>query len=119
MTEIKNLNSLIQKLNSLGEDVNEAVYNGVDTTIKAITRDAKLLAPVDTGTLRNSISDEIEKTTDSITGVSGTNIEYAVYQELGTSKMAAHPYLEPSFQANKLSLIPNIQEEMKKKIKEK
>ena len=119
MTEIKGLKSLVQKLNSLGEDVNEAVYNGVDTTIKAITRDAKLLAPVDTGTLRNSISDEIEKSENTITGVSGTNIEYAVYQELGTSKMAAHPYLGPSFQANKLSLVSNIQTEMKKKIKEK
>lgn len=117
MTEIKGLESLLKKLNSLGEDVNDAVYNGIDKTVKAITRDAKILAPVDTGTLRNSISDEIEKGENVITGVSGTNIEYAVYQELGTSKMVAHPYLTPSYQANKLSLVPNIQEEMEKKIK--
>lgn len=28
--------------------------------------------------------------------VVGTNVEYAVYQEFGTSKMAAQPYLRPA-----------------------
>lgn len=55
---------------------------------------AKKLCPVDTGRLRNSISHAVEK--DSV--YIGTNVEYAPYVELGTSKpkKAARPYLKPA-----------------------
>jgi HK97 gp10 family phage protein len=33
--------------------------------------------------------------------VIGTNVEYAPYVELGTSKMAAQPFLNPALEANK------------------
>jgi HK97 gp10 family phage protein len=54
---------------------------------------AKLLAPVDTGNLRNSIT---HQQLDEDTEVIGTNVHYAPYQEFGTSKIAAHPYLRPA-----------------------
>ena len=54
---------------------------------------AKQLAPVDTGNLRNSISHAQQ---DENTEVVGTNVSYAPYQEFGTSKMAAHPFLRPA-----------------------
>lgn len=44
---------------------------------------AKQDAPVDTGRLRNSIHHEME---DDDTVDIGTDVEYAVYQELGTSR---------------------------------
>ena len=53
---------------------------------------AKELCPVDTGRLRNSISHE----TDSDSVYIGTNVEYAAFVELGTSKMKARPYLRPA-----------------------
>lgn len=54
---------------------------------------AKQLAPVDTGRLRNSITHaQIDENTEVI----GSNVEYAPYQELGTSRMAAHPFLRPA-----------------------
>lgn len=54
---------------------------------------AKAAAPVDTGNLRNSISHtQISDDTEAI----GTNVEYAPYQEFGTYKMAAHPFLRPA-----------------------
>lgn len=43
---------------------------------------AKDLAPVDTGNLRNSISHAVDDT--EIAAYIGTNVEYGVYQELGT-----------------------------------
>jgi len=43
--------------------------------------------------LRNSIT---HQQLDEDTEVIGTNVEYALYQELGTSKMAAHPFLHPA-----------------------
>lgn len=53
---------------------------------------AKGYAPVDTGRLRNSIS----HTADDDAAYIGTNVEYAAYQELGTSRTAAQPYLRPA-----------------------
>ena len=44
---------------------------------------AKIGAPVDTGRLRNSIMHQME---DELTVAIGSDVEYAVYQELGTSR---------------------------------
>ena len=44
---------------------------------------AKQGAPVDTGRLRNSMTHELE---GSDTVAIGSNIDYAIYQELGTSR---------------------------------
>lgn len=54
---------------------------------------AKMLCPVDTGNLRNSIThQQIDKGSEAI----GTNVEYAPYVEMGTQKMAAQPYIKPA-----------------------
>lgn len=55
---------------------------------------AKAACPVDTGRLRNSIAHEVETGGKSV--VIGTNVEYAAYVELGTSRMGARPYLKPA-----------------------
>lgn len=47
---------------------------------------------VRTGTLRNSLT----HTTHGDAAYIGTNVEYAPYVEMGTSKMAARPYLKPA-----------------------
>lgn len=53
---------------------------------------AKKICPVDTGRLRNSISHAAQLGSAYI----GTNVEYAPHVELGTSKMAARPFLRPA-----------------------
>ena len=55
---------------------------------------AKLYCPVDTGRLRNSISHATVE--DGM--VIGTNVEYAPYVELGTSRMDAQPFLAPAIE---------------------
>lgn len=47
---------------------------------------------VRTGRLRNSISHARDDTSAYV----GTNVEYAAYVELGTSKMKPRPYLRPA-----------------------
>lgn len=54
---------------------------------------AKLLCPVDTGRLRNSITHQMQGNTAVIIG---TNVEYAPYVELGTRRMKAQPYIKPA-----------------------
>ena len=53
---------------------------------------AKSNAPVDTGRLRNSITHEVDGNGVYI----GSNVEYAPYVELGTSKQKAQPFLKPA-----------------------
>jgi len=54
---------------------------------------AKTMAPVDTGALKNSI--ETEKKSHGLYWVHD-GVEYGVYQELGTYKMAAQPFMVPA-----------------------
>lgn len=53
---------------------------------------AKRKCPVDTGNLRNSITHAVEGDSAYV----GTNVEYAPYVEMGTSRTAAQPFLRPA-----------------------
>lgn len=58
-----------------------------------ISAEAKRFSPIDTGRLRASIHIE------PLGGLAYqviTNVHYAIYQEFGTSKMKAHPYMRPA-----------------------
>lgn len=53
---------------------------------------AKDLTPVDTGRLRNSITYAVDNNENAV--YIGTNVDYAIYQELGTSRgVKAHKML--------------------------
>lgn len=74
----------------------------VRRTAYAIERDAKVLCPVDTGALRNSISTSFEGDGRfrGITAEIGPTAEYGLYVEEGTSRMSGQPYLGPSYDKN-------------------
>lgn len=55
---------------------------------------ATMLCPVDTGRLRGSIEHQEDDNSTQI----GSNVEYAPYIELGTSKMSPQPYLVPAIE---------------------
>ena len=63
--------------------------------------DAKLRAPVDLGTLRASIQTTVGNESVSV----GTNVEYAPYQEYGTRKMRAQPFLRPALDNNRKKIV--------------
>lgn len=62
-----------------------------------VERDAKKFSPVDTGRLRSSITHRLGNNYAEV----GTSVEYGIYQEFGSSKMRAQPFLTPAFEANK------------------
>ena len=62
-----------------------------------IEAEAKTRAPVDTGFLRGSISSSFTAAGGSFTVEIGPTAEYGGYVELGTSRQAPQPYLQPAF----------------------
>lgn len=102
-TDTRNLNNLIRRLPQRARNRVRAVAFQVEAL-------AKMKAPVDTGSLRNSIytslkdennppevATEVLPNSDSeLTAFVGPSVEYGIYQELGTSTMDAQPYLLPA-----------------------
>lgn len=65
------------------------------TTIGLLAENyARIICPVDTGRLRNSITSVADSESTTI----GTNVQYAPYVELGTSRQKAQPYLRPAIE---------------------
>ena len=70
----------------------------VERTTFAIEGRAKQAAPVDTGTLRNSIQGSIIGAHE---GEVAVGAEYGIYVEYGTVHQAAQPYLTPAVEAER------------------
>lgn len=75
------------------------VAAAIRKTAHDIESDAKGLAPVDTGFLRNSIGMDLEGDGrfGTMSAEIGPTAEYGIYQEMGTSRMAAHPFMGPAY----------------------
>ena len=81
-------------LRELMADFPGGLEKGLTAIGLAAETNAKKLCPVDTGRLRNSITNAVK--VDEKAVYIGTNVEYAPYVELGTSRMRARPYLRPA-----------------------
>lgn len=80
-----------QKLSSGSPGERHVTKSGVYYTRKDEPSEPGQPPKLLTGQLRQSIAYEVDK--PALTGVVGTNLKYGAYLELGTSKMAARPYL--------------------------
>lgn len=102
------------------KDNTDEVLKGLsDAVERALTRIglaaegyAKKECPVDTGNLRNSITNEVIQSEKAV--YIGTNVEYAAYVELGTTKTKAKPYLKPAATEHSTVYKRIIEEEMGK-----
>lgn len=87
---------------TVNEDNKKQVVDGIDSAIGVALEEIGLLAenyaakkcPVDTGNLRASITHEVDAGDNAV--YIGTNVEYAPYVELGTSRQKAQPFLRPA-----------------------
>ena len=70
--------------------LDKGIKNGLEAIGLTAETYAKKATPVDTGRLRNSIS----HTVDGEAAYIGSNVEYAPYVELGTSRAKAHHMLQ-------------------------
>ena len=58
-----------------------------------------------TGQLQNSIGQRVDRTATGIVGVVGTSLKKGRWLELGTSKMAARPYLRVTLVENRRRIL--------------
>ena len=78
------------------EAFEEQILKALDGIGATVTMRAQDKAPVDTGALLADIRYEVEPGEKAVYIGNTPEIPYAKYQELGTSKMPAHPYLKPA-----------------------
>jgi len=105
--EIKGLEDLIKKLNALPDNLEKKVIRAaVRQGANVIKEKAKSYVPVDEGTLRDSIKVSGSRAQKGIIAFrirptkkkgKGKSVFYGRFQEFGTSKMAAHPFMRPAY----------------------
>ena len=76
MASIEGLDELLATLSGLGGNAKESCRKGLERGAKKIQKDAKYLAPVKTGHLRNSIKTKSQTTQDGAEAQVFTNLEY-------------------------------------------
>ena len=91
-----NLNNVLSALNTAKRQTTETIGLYVEG-------EAKLRCPVDTGNLRASIDHD----SDDEKAIIGSNVEYAIFLEKGTSRQKSQPYLTPAAE-NNISTIKDI-----------
>lgn len=85
------------KMNNLSAKAESGAKEGLILAADLIAQRATKRAPVDTGRLKRSITRGNPFAVQGGQAISvGSNIKYAPYQELGTRKMRAQPYLRPA-----------------------
>ena len=119
--------------------INDALISGVSKAAMLVQGSAKNKAPVDSGTLRQSIrADKAKVQGENVTATVSTNLEYAPYVEFGTGSRGqstntntevevsyrsdwrgnkAQPFLWPALRENRNNSIKIIREEVRKAVK--
>ena len=96
-------------LDKLAANLNTNVSNALASIAEQVKGRAADNAPYDTGALSNSIHSE--KQTDMLYIVAD-QVEYGIWQELGTSKIAAKPFMTPAIEATQRDVARIIADEV-------
>lgn len=135
------MDSLLRKLEALGSNSADALVQSMDKNIKLVEGEAKFLAPVDIGDLRNSISSKTVKKAKAIQGIVYTNSDHAAYMEFGTGQkgasspsppkdpdsgisyredwagVPAQPYMYPALKNQEQQVLENIKNDLRAAIR--
>lgn len=122
--ELKGVDEIIDKLQRIGANVgrleNQALKNAAEPVLDA----AKANVPVRTGKLKKGLKISKVKVKSGVkfiqVGVDrgdDPGAFYGHFVEFGTSKMPAHPFLQPAFEKNKDVIKEKIAETLKEGLK--
>lgn len=103
--KVKGVDRMVRQLAIKGKQARTATDRQLELSSLRIERNAKVNAPVDTGTLKNTIfSAKAGNLTYKITAPQ----HYAIFVEKGTRKMNAQPFLKPAIDAERPKIISNL-----------
>ena len=84
-------------LDAMTSEIEEKASGLIEEVGKEVVKDIQNLAPVDTGALRDSYAEESAMTA-KLTFTIRDGVPYGIFQELGTSRMAAQPHVVPAME---------------------
>ena len=87
-----------RRLDTLLSAIGPRAQAHIGRTSYNVQAGAQMRAPVDTGALKNSL--HVEHMARLLNRVAD-GVEYGIYQEFGTHKMAAQPFLIPAIEAER------------------
>lgn len=136
------LEELAKELENISNNFSRELEKEVGRGVKVIQAEAKMLAPVDTGNLRNNITTDVDREGDIIVGKVDCNAEYAPYVEYGTGIYSSlgtgrqtpwiyrdskgfhytrgqhpQPFMNPAFNNNIGKVVNNLEDFVKRLIK--
>lgn len=95
--KIEGFDALMEKLDSLGGDVQGTCVKAMKKATELVERTATERCPSKLGQLKNSIASSVKSEDGVVEGVVGTNLEYAPYVEFGTGYVGdQHPHPQDS-----------------------
>lgn len=120
---LKGLDQWLEDLARAGKDVDEAASKAILAGAEVIQLEMRVLAPVDTGNLREHIRIKgpirdgnyhfVEVgVIHEIAFTDADTARYANAQEYGTSKMAAHPYIRPGWDGGRRAALAAMKESL-------
>jgi HK97 gp10 family phage protein len=112
--KVKGLDSLDKRVSQLS---GVELYPIIKEMAQRVQRTAKNIAPVDTGRLRGSIRQRTFDVANPYARV-GTVVEYAIFQEFGTSKAKPQPFLRPALRIEEKVMRMLISKAVKDKMKQ-
>jgi len=119
--------SLIRRLEKIGQDGRTETVERLERIAEIIRDEARILCPVETGSLQQSIRAFKREGLGALCSVgvsagnasvvnpkTGRTVDYARYVEYGTSRRAAKPFLRPALATVKPFIRAMIQEAWRK-----
>lgn len=103
---IKGLSQLQAKLKDVERTLQQDVSDVINSTAYQIEAQAKLLAPVDTGYMRNTINTK----TGTLEATVSVTAEYGLFVEFGTSSQPPQPFFYIVLDQFKAQLIKDIEQ---------
>lgn len=89
-----------------GNERRQAQRDGLEAGARIVETHSKLLCPVDTGFLRNSI--QVDEVT-AVQAVIAPHTEYAEHVEFGTSRQRAQPFMRPALDQHEAEIIDAVE----------
>ena len=96
------------RLEGLGAAIQEAAAGVVAAACGEVRDRARSLCPVESGTLKESITAEAGQDDGGAWGRVYTSVDYGALVELGTCKQSAKPFLRPAFAQTKATVAAAI-----------